>query len=86
MFGRATFQRSFTPPPPFVVFKNNDDFNRKQMMRTKTKTIIIESRIRPGRQVEQRKFRMEREKESLGDDWGGKIGSVESYVASDDAI
>ena len=34
-------------------------------MRT-TKTIIIESRIRPGRQVEQRKFRMEREKESIG--------------------
>ena len=65
-FGRCTLQRSFTPPPPFVVFKNNDDFNRKQMMRTKTKTIIIESRIRPGRQVEQRKFRMEREKESIG--------------------
>ena len=62
MFGRATLQRSFTPPP-FVLFKNNND-NRKQMKRT-TKT-IIESRIRPGRQVEQRKFRMEREKESIG--------------------
>ena len=63
MFGqKATLQRSFTPPP-FVVFKNNDD-NRKQMKRT-AKT-LIESRIRPGRQVEQRKFRMEREKESIG--------------------
>ena len=30
------------------------------------KRIKIESRIRPGRQAEQRKFRMEREKESIG--------------------
>ena len=60
-FGRCTLQRSFTPPPS-VLFKNNDD-NRKQTRTTKTK---IESRIRPGRQVEQRKFRMEREKESIG--------------------
>lgn len=37
-------------------------------MRTTFKTVIIkiESRIRPGRQVEQRKFRTEREKESIG--------------------
>jgi len=32
----------------------------------KKKRIKIESRIRPGRQAEQRKFRMEREKESIG--------------------
>lgn len=33
---------------------------------SKKKRIKIESRIRPGRQAEQRKFRMEREKESIG--------------------
>ena len=60
MFGHSTLQRSFTPPP-LVLFKNND--NRKQMRTTRK---IVESRIRPGRQVEQRKFRMEREKESIG--------------------
>ena len=38
---------------------NNNNNNLK-------KRIKIESRIRPGRQAEQRKFRMEREKESIG--------------------
>ena len=37
--------------------KSNNNHNKR---------IKIESRIRPGRQAEQRKFRMEREKESIG--------------------
>ena len=42
--------------------KSNNNNNNNNLK----KRIKIESRIRPGRQAEQRKFRMEREKESIG--------------------